>query len=109
MRALEQKELAAINISCDEPGAEVMLDGKRWFVGPHTERRIVLPGAHFVTATKSGYYTVVKSVAMFAGKEVSGVLEMSVDTVVARRFWPVGRPWAVVGVGAAFTLLGGVL
>lgn len=106
MQELVQKELAAIEIRCDEPGAEVMLDGKRWFIGPRSQRRMVLPGEHVITAKKAGYYLVVKPVVALAGKEASGVIEMSVDATVTTRLWPVWTPWAVAGGGAAFVLLG---
>jgi tetratricopeptide (TPR) repeat protein len=106
MQNLVQQDLAAIKIRCDEPGAAVMLDGKPWFVGPGEGRRMVLPGEHVVTAKKVGYYRVVKPVVVVAGKEGSGVIQLSVDATISRRLWPAWRPWAVVGAGAAVGLLG---
>ncbi|WP_434047821.1 MULTISPECIES: hypothetical protein [Sorangium] len=109
LRALVERELAAIEIRCDEPGAVVLLDGQPWFVGPGAERRMVLPGEHVITARKNGYFTVVKPVVALAGKEASGQLALSVDTVVTRQRWAAWIPWATLGAGAALGVAGGVL
>ncbi|MGK3966613.1 hypothetical protein WMF01_39175 [Sorangium sp. So ce1667] len=107
MRALVEQELASIEIRCDEPGAAVLLDGKPWFVGPGTARRLVLPGEHVVTARKKGYYVVVKPLIVLAGKMASGTLQLSEDAVITERRWQATwRPWAVIGAGAALGLLG---
>ncbi len=106
VQELLQKELAAITIACDEPGAAVQLDGKPWFVGPGKKHQKVTPGEHVITAKKVGYYTVVKPVVVLAGKEAAGAIQMSVDATLSRRLWPEWRPWAVVGAGAAVSLLG---
>ncbi|WP_437993972.1 hypothetical protein [Sorangium sp. So ce145] len=109
LRALMAQELAAIEIRCDEAGATVLLDGKPWFVGPGAERRMVTPGEHVITARKNGYFTVVKPILVLAGKEASGKLTLSTDTVVATQRWPAWLPWAAVGVGAALGVVGGGL
>ncbi|WP_437282311.1 hypothetical protein WME90_17575 [Sorangium sp. So ce375] len=106
MRALVEQELAAIEIRCDEPGAAVLLDGKPWFVGPGTRRRMVMQGEHVVTARKIGYFTVVKPIVVLAGKEASGQLALSVDTVVTTQRWPVWIPWATFGAGIALGAVG---
>ncbi|WP_437737602.1 hypothetical protein [Sorangium sp. So ce1335] len=109
LRALVEQELATIEIRCDEPGATVLLDGQPWFVGPGAERRMVLPGEHVVTARKSGYFTVVKPIFVFAGKEASGQLALSVDAVVTRQRWATWVPWATLAAGTALGLAGGGL
>ncbi|HTN86805.1 MAG TPA: hypothetical protein VL242_24070 [Sorangium sp.] len=110
MSELVRRELAMIELRCDEPGAAVLLDGKPWFVGPGAERRLVLPGEHVVTARKQGYYTVVRPVAVLAGKRASGTLRLSADATITERRWQAAwAPWAVVGAGGALGLLGAVL
>ncbi|MGK3972604.1 hypothetical protein WMF38_12910 [Sorangium sp. So ce118] len=107
MRALVEQELAAIEIRCDEPGAAVLLDGKPWFVGPGTERRLVLPGEHIVTARKKEYYVVVKPIIVLAGKRASGTLRLSMDAMITERRWHAAwAPWALAGAGATLGLLG---
>lgn len=109
LRALLEEELAAIEIRCDEPGATVLMDGKPWFVGPGARRQMVTPGEHVLTARKDGYFTVAKPIFMVAGKEASGQLVLSADTVVARQRWPAWLPWATLGAGAAIAVMGGRL
>ncbi|WP_437320960.1 hypothetical protein [Sorangium sp. So ce385] len=109
MRALVERELAAVEIRCDEPGAVVLMDGQPWFVGPGAERRMVMPGEHVITAKKTGYFTVVKPVLVVAGKEASGQIALSADTVVSRPRWATWLPWATLGAGAALGVAGGAL
>ncbi|AUX22471.1 uncharacterized protein SOCEGT47_029740 [Sorangium cellulosum] len=109
LRALVTQDLAAIEIRCDEPGAAVRIDGKPWFVGPGTARRMVTPGEHVVMARKDGYFTVVEPLLVLAGKEASGQLALSVDTLIVQRRWPAWIPWATLGAGAALGLVGGGL
>ncbi|WP_437947773.1 hypothetical protein WME98_44835 [Sorangium sp. So ce296] len=109
MRALAERELAAIRIRCDEPGAVVLMDGQPWFIGPGAERRMVMPGEHVITAKKSGYFTVVKPILVVAGKEASGRVALSADTVVSGPWWATWLPWATLGAGAALGIAGGGL
>ncbi|WP_437303017.1 hypothetical protein [Sorangium sp. So ce388] len=109
LRALVERDLAAVVIRCDEPGAAVLLDGVPWFVGPGTERRMVTPGEHVLVARKRGYFTVVEHIAVFAGKEASGQLALSADTVITKQRWPAWIPWVTVGAGAALVAAGGGL
>jgi hypothetical protein len=109
MRALVEKELAAIEIRCDEPGATVLLDGTLWFIGPGTQRRMVTPGEHVITARKDGYFTVAKPVVMLAGREASGQLVLSPETIITAPRWPAWLPWATVGAGVAVAAAGSAL
>lgn len=109
MRSLVEREIAAVEIQCDEPGAAVLLDGKPWFVAPGTGRRMVMPGEHVVVARKNGYFTVVRPILVSAGKEASGRLALGVDAVVTRQRWPAWVPWATIGAGAALGVVGGGL
>lgn len=104
MNELMAHELAVIEMRCDEPGAVVQLDGKRWFVGPGSGSRIVMPGEHVVSTSKVGHFPLVKSVVVLAGTKTSGVLTMSVDRVITERRWASWTPWAVAGAGV---VLGG--
>lgn len=106
MRELLHKELAVVEMRCDEPGAAIVLDGKPWFVGPGAQRRLVVPGEHIVTAKKTGYYLVVKPVVVLAGKQASGAIQLSADKTITERRWSAWVPWAAVGAGAAAGLLG---
>lgn len=99
MRALLATELAAVVVRCDEPGAQVDLDGKPWFVGPGTERRLMLPGDHVITARKHGRFAMIERVTAAAGQQASLVLSLSPDEIRFRRRWPRWTPWAVIAGG----------
>lgn len=109
MKELVERELAVVEVRCDEPGASVLLDGRPWFVGPGVSRRLLTPGEHVISATKEGYFPLVKPVVVLAGAQVSGVLKLSADGIVTVRRWSAWKPWAVVGAGAAFGVAGAVL
>lgn len=53
--ALLEKQVAHVDVSCDEPGATVRLDGKFLFEAPGRFKGLVLRGEHSVAATKPGY------------------------------------------------------
>lgn len=105
-QTLLTRHLAIIEARSEEPGAEIELDGKPWFVGPGFERKVVLPGEHVITARKTGYFPVARAVSIPAGRRGKMTLLMTVDGVFERRRWPAWKPWAVVGAGMATALLG---
>jgi hypothetical protein len=106
-RKLLDAQLAHIKITCQEPGAEVRLDGKLLFTGPGTAEQFVMAGEHQVVAIKQGFVPVSKTLFLAAGKrsthDVSS-LEVKATTRVERR-WSRWKPWAVLAGGA---VLGGV-
>lgn len=109
MKELVERELAVVEMRCDEPGAKVLLDGRPWFVGPGSARRFVTPGEHVVSARKEGYFRLIEPVVVLAGVQASGVLKLRADGIVTVRRWSAWKPWAVVGVGAGLGMAGAVL
>jgi hypothetical protein len=110
LRLLEKQQIARIDVSCDEPGAVVTLDGKTLFTAPGRVEKVVLAGAHSIVATKAGYLTVQEKTQRFpAGEKTAVHLEMYVDRIVYKRPGPVWPSWAMVGVGAALVAGGGLL
>lgn len=105
-RALLETELAAIVVGCDEPGVEVALDGKPWFVGPGVERRLIRPGEHVVRADGRGYVPVLERVTVVAGTQASLALALRADVRPSTRRWSAWTPWAVVASGIAAGVVG---
>jgi hypothetical protein len=107
-----ESELGAIEVTCAEPGARVMLDGKLVFTGPGVYRGVVRPGAHQVVAIRPGLAPVVEQVVVSPG-EHGGVTLLfeypEVEVAVPVRRWAAWKPSAVVGVGAALVLAGAAL
>ena len=110
IRALEQtllkQHLAVIEVRCDEPGAEVALDGKTLFIGPGVKRTVVRPDLHVLTAKKPGYFPLLESIALLAGKPQRALLTLSEDRIFETRKWARWKPWTVAVAGAATVLLG---
>jgi hypothetical protein len=103
--------LSRIEVRCDEPGAEVFIDGKPWFVAPGGKQAVVRPGEHAVIARKAGFFTVTRSISVVPGKHATVDIGLSPETIVRGRWegWQSWHTGAVVATGAALALAGGVL
>lgn len=107
-----ESEIGTIEVTCAEPGARVMLDGKPVFTGPGTYRSVVRPGAHQVVAIRRGLAPVVEQLVVSPGEQsgVALVFEYpETEVTEKRRRWAVWKPYSVVGAGAALVLAGAVL
>src|SRR5262249_9774774 len=100
-------QLAQLNVSCAEPGAEVLLDGEPLLVGPGEITRVLAPGAHQLVASKPGYFTATSALTLVAGKVEARKVELvSVQEVRSESRWATSTPWTVLGAGAGLALLG---
>lgn len=110
-KGLVEKQLAKVEISCDEPGATVSLDGKTVFTAPGSYEGLVRPGAHTFVASKEGHAPTNLSRSLPAGEKTAVALKLytAEDLTRYQRRWPAWRPWAVLGAGAAVALAGGAL
>ena len=108
---LYASQIARIEVRCEEPGAEVSVDGKRVFTGPGAYRGLVRIGEHRVVASKAGYLTASKSLVLVPNDEARVRLELiALDKMTeSRRRWSQWKPWAVVGGGVAVAAAGGFL
>lgn len=108
---LIQKQLAHIEVVCDAEGAVVSLDGKQLFTAPGKQTVMVRIGEHSVVATKQGFEATTIRRNYGPGEEAT--VEVKLFTVEEltryKRKWSQWKPWAVVGGGAAVTLVGGLL
>lgn len=106
MRALEIQRLARIETSREEPGAEIKLDGQPWARRAGRRSMLVLPGEHYITASKPGYFPVTRSVSVKAGQEARVALLMDEDRLIETRRWTAWKPWVVVVTGVAVAAVG---
>jgi hypothetical protein len=106
-----EASLARLEADCDEPGAQVFLDGKPWFACPGRGRAMLRPGEHAIIARKPGYFTLTRSVSLMPAKRATAEIRLSPETMIRRRWerWGPWKTWAVVGTSAALALAGGTL
>jgi hypothetical protein len=97
---LLRNQLAEIEVICDEPGAEVALDGKPLFRGPGRQRIMVRPGGHRAEASKPDRLPDVRQVVLDPGdrNSVTLVPQLPAHLATTRR-WPRWIPWTVAGAG----------
>lgn len=105
-----RSKLGEIEVVCNEPGAEVAVDGKPLFAGPGRQRVMVRPGGHRAEATKRGYLPGVEEVVLNPGdsKRVTVTPQMPEHLATVRR-WPQWIPWAIAGAGAVVLAGAGAL
>lgn len=97
-----------VEASCDERGAQVLLDGKPWFACPGTLTQRVLAGAHTIVGEKRDYLTVSRRVVVTKGATASVTLPLVPleDAVRYEYAAPRWVPWTVTGAGAGTALVG---
>jgi hypothetical protein len=101
-----RKQLGEIEVVCNEPGAEVAVDGKPVFAGPGRQRVMVRPGGHRVDASKRRFMPDVQQVVINPGDSKRVLVTPQVPEHLATvRRWPEWIPLAVAGAGAV-TLAG---
>lgn len=110
-KLLVEKQLARVEITCDSPGASVMMDGQVLFVAPGRYEAMVRPGQHTIVAKKEGFLPSDLSRALLPGEKVTLAVKLytSEELTRYRRNWSAWKPWAVVGAGAAVLAGGGLL
>ena len=109
---LVQGQLADVEVSCDEPGARVAVDGEDVFIAPGKYTAKVLVGKHTILADKPGYNS--RIIAPFVGPGESFRIELKLYTAeelthYRRRWDKAWLPYGVIGAGALFGFIGGGL
>jgi hypothetical protein len=105
-----RKQLGEIEVICDEPGAEVAVDGTPLFAGPGRQRVMVRPGGHRVEASKRRFMPDIQQVVVNPGdsKRVTVTPQIPEHLATVRR-WPEWIPLTVAGAGAVALAGAGVM
>lgn len=108
-KKLVEKQIARVELNCDEAGTEVVLDGKLVFTAPGKHTSMVRIGEHSVVARKQGFVTQDHTKMLGPGDTLQLEVKMYTpdDMTRYRRKWVPWKPWAVVGGGAALVVIGG--
>lgn len=109
--SLIQQQLITLTIVCDEPDAEVFLDGKKLFVGPGKQEQLLRAGEHTISASKPGYETAVVTQIIPGGesKQVKLKIYRPEDLTRYQRRFDQWLPYAVGGGGVVVTAIGALL
>jgi hypothetical protein len=101
-------QLAELEVACDEPGAEVMLDGQLLFTGPGRQQRRLLPGTHSLVTRKAGMLPSTRALQLRAGFTRETVKLQTLASLPTRtvRRWAVWKPWTAFAAGLAVALVG---
>lgn len=103
------KQLARLQVVCDEAGAEVTLDGKVLFTGPGRYEDFVRPGGHQLVGSKPGRIPVTEQLVLSPGQRAEVTLQLRFpDRIETARQMPAWVPWASMGAGAVLAGVGGV-
>lgn len=111
-RALIEKQLAHIEITCEKPaGAVVTMDGQRLFLAPGRYAGLVRVGQHTIVAQRKGYVAVQKSPTLPPGEKTKIELRMFTAEQLThyKRRWPLYMPIAVLAAGVVAAGVGGIL
>lgn len=97
-----------IDISCDQAGVQILLDGKPSFVCPGRRMLRVLAGEHIVVGDRAGFLTSSSRVFVTGGGIAVQRIELISLEAASRLEYPVARwiPWTVAGSGAAVAAAG---
>jgi hypothetical protein len=102
-------QLADLRVACDEPAAEVMLDGQQLFVAPGEKTLRLLPGPHSLVARKSGFLDDARALQLPPGRRTDEAMKLvslaSLPTHTVRR-WTAWKPWALFGAGIVVAAVG---
>jgi tetratricopeptide repeat protein len=110
-RKLLAGQIAELEVTCDQHGARLSLDGKPLATCPTTMVRRVEPGQHMIVGTREGY--MINSVEVFAlgAKRTRAsvtLLPLSKVTKIVHR-WSSWKPWVALGGGVALAGVGGLV
>ncbi|MBA2541290.1 MAG: hypothetical protein H0V17_16740 [Deltaproteobacteria bacterium] len=107
-QALLKNQLGFIEVSCDQAGATITLDGKSWFNCPGTQKVRVKVGEHTVVGDKAKFLPINRRLVVSGGSSVTEKVRLEPLDTAVRLQYPYKRwiPWTVTAGGAAIGLAG---
>jgi hypothetical protein len=102
-RALVGGRVGDLEVSCDQPGAHIQLDGKPWFACPGTHKQRLLAGEHVLVGERAGDLTSSQRVVVIGGAvHRERITLVPLDRAIVLRY-PISRwiPWTIGAAGLA--------
>jgi hypothetical protein len=105
------KTLAKVSLSCEQAGAQVVMDGQTLFTAPGKYEGYVRAGPHTIVASKEGFLPTQISKPLPAGETSTMNIKLYTqdDLYQYKRRWAAWVPWSVVGGGVAVAGVGALL
>jgi len=104
-------EVGDLDISCDQTGVVVTLDGQALLRCPGKEHRRVKPGQHQLVGTKDGFLTKTTEVVVLGANQQEAkvsLVPLGKAAKVVHRY-PTWMPWTVFGGGLVLAGFGGLI
>ena len=103
------RQVAELEVRCDQPGVDLKIDGNLRVPCPAVRTVRLQPGKHVVTGTGPALTTVARDLFLEAGKLETVAIHLEpigAANLVMRPRWARWKPWAVVAGGAVITGVG---
>ena len=102
-QSLLKGRVGAIEVSCEQAGVQIVLDGKPWFECPGTQVFRVLTGEHVVVGDRAGFLTRSSRVFVAGGGVAAHRIALVSLEAAGRLEYPRPRwlPWTIAGSGIA--------
>jgi len=105
---LVQGRVGFVEVTCTQAGPSVLLDGKRWFTCPGTQKTRAMAGEHTLVGELKGFLPESQPLIVPGGATVTKTVELvplegAVKLVYPRRRWV---SWTITAAGAAVGLAG---
>ena len=104
-------QIGDLDVTCDQPGVKVTLDGQPLVSCPGKEHRRVAPGPHQLVGAKDGFLTKTSDVVVIGAKNVDAqvsLVPLAKAAKVVHRY-PTWMPWTVFGGGLVVAGFGGLI
>jgi len=110
-KILVEGQLAHVELTCDQPGAKVFLDGQELFTAPGKFEGLVVTGEHQVIAKGEGFAPTQLSQKLGAHETMRLNLKLFTDEELTRekRVMPNWIPYAAGGFGLVMLGVGGLM
>jgi hypothetical protein len=110
-KKLVEGQLARVELTCDQPGAKVFLDGQELFTAPGQYQGLVITGEHTVIAKGEGFAPTQLSQKLAPHETMRLNMKLFTDEELTRekRKMPQWVPYAVGGAGVLVLGIGGLM
>lgn len=105
------QQIATIDVSCDQAGVALSLDGQALPACPMKQSVRILPGSHQVVARKAGYVTRIEDVVLVGGSRQAANMTLKAVAASGRvtHRWATWMPWTVFGAGVGVVGIGALI